>query len=124
LSQRESGLVRLGTVWTAVLCLLPQTAVAAQVSSGMGVGIIIDDVAPGKSSRSRALGRIAVMKAVPTLTYTWNAAALSVKSAGFQHPRRKEKSPVFYWFEAQRHGGYFRIAVSIASGKVIKIIRA
>lgn len=125
MSQRRSGLAGLATIWAAFFCLLPQMAGAAQVSSGMGVGITIEYVAPGKSRpRSKSLGPIAVMKAAPALSYTWNAAALSVKRAGFQQPERVEKSAALYWFQAKRRDGYFRIAVSIASGQIIKVVPA
>ncbi|MBC8038535.1 MAG: hypothetical protein H7X89_15090 [Rhizobiales bacterium] len=109
----------------ALLCFLPQAARAAQVASGMGAGITIYYVAPSNSGPTkRLIVPATVTKTVPANSYTWNAAALSVKGAGFKQPRRMEKSLALYWFQAKRQGAIFRIAVSIASGKVLKVIRA
>jgi hypothetical protein len=51
-------------------------------------------------------------------------AAISVKQAGFGKPRRIERSDTLYWFIARRGGGSFGVAVSIASGEVVKGIPA
>ena len=119
-------MIRLAIVGAAILGLLPQTSLAAQVTSSMGVGLIIEDVArSGESQSARRLSVSGVVsKAVAPASYTWNAAAISVKRAGFKQPRRVEKLPGLYWFEAKRRGTSFRIAVSILSGRVVKIIGA
>jgi hypothetical protein len=58
----------------------------------------------------------------PSRTYTWGAAAVSVQKAGFDNTQRAEKTDTLYWFTAERAGGSFRIAVSISSGAVVKVI--
>lgn len=109
----------------AVLGFLAQTASAAQVSSAIGVGITIDYVAPSnKRQTNRLIVPAVVTRTAPRTSYTWNAAAISVKRAGFKQARRIEQSPALYWFQAVRQDASFRIAVSVVSGRVVKIIRA
>ena len=124
MSQSETRMVRLAMVSAAVLCFLPQTASAAQVTSSIGVGITIDSSGKRPATRTRLIVPGAVTKAVPETSYTWNAAAVSVKRAGFKQARRMEQSPALYWFQAKRQDASFRIAVSVASGRIAKIIRA
>ncbi len=111
-------------VWAAIFGL-PQAAEAAQVSSGMGVGLTIAPSYTGGENyeHRRVFVSALVTRAVPANSYTWNAAAISVKRAGFKQPRRVEKSPTLYWFYAQKREADFRIAVSIASGRIVKIVR-
>ncbi len=109
----------------ALTMFLTQTAQAAQTSSGLGVGLTIGASSyTGNRSTRRLVVPAHVTKTEPAWSYTWNAAAISVKGAGFKQPRRIEKARAVYWFQAMREGANFRIAVSIASGKVVKIIRA
>lgn len=107
---------------SVVLCFLPQAAPAAVQVSSMGVGITIASSASG--STKRLIVPAFVTTAAPPTSYTWNAAAISVRARGFKHPRRMEKSAALFWFEARRGGLSFRIAVSIASGKLVKIVPA
>jgi len=115
----------LALLWAFMLCVLPQAAVAAQVSSSMGVGLIIEPSNISSDDRSvrRLFVSTVVTRAAPAISHTWNAAAISVKRAGFTHPRRLERIVALYWFEAKRREASFRIAVSIASGKIVKIVR-
>ncbi len=89
-----------------VLCLLPSAAMAGQATTQFTVGIAI-----GKPSKHAK-------------TYTWGAAAVSVKKAGYRKPKRIALSGSVYWFEADRDGSTFRIAVSIASGEIVEVIPA
>ncbi len=110
---------------TVILCISVQLAGAAQISSGMGVGLTIEPSSAGGGERSirkqSVLGL--VTKDVPETIYTWNAAAISLKRAGFKESRRMEKQLSLYWFEAKREKTSFRIAVSMASGKIVKVVR-
>jgi hypothetical protein len=60
----------------------------------------------------------------PFKTYTWGAALISLNRAGFKHPTRVEKSDTLYWFKAKRGGNSFRIAVSISSGAIMRVVPA
>jgi len=91
----------------------------------MGVGLTITP--GGVSGQNREPLRLfvsaLVTKADPANSYTWNAAAISLKRAGFKQLRRVEMLAAVYWFEARRKDASFRIAVSIASGRILKIVR-
>jgi hypothetical protein len=91
------------------LCLVPAGAMAGQASANFTVGISIG----GGSGQPRAVK-----------TYTWGAAAVSVRQAGYDNPRRVAQSDTLYWFEAQRSGSTYRIGVSISSGEIVKVIPA
>ncbi len=121
----RSEIIKLAVVW-AVLCLLPQMAEAAQVSSGMGVGLTIQPSSAGSEERSVRKQSVIglVTKDVPETFYTWNAAAISVKRAGFKEPRRMKKQLSLYWFEAKRQETSFQVAVSMASGKIVRVVRS
>ena len=93
------------------------------------LGLIATEVQAGKSSASFTAGIVIGGQngrkfRKPAATYTWGAAAISLLRAGFENPARMSKSGTLYWFEASRGGTDFRIAVSIASGKIIKVIPA
>ena len=105
-------MVRLTLVLIALTGLCPSCALASQASTSFQVGIIIG----GDKKRT-------TQAAVPVKTYTWGAAVISVSRAGFDKPRRLKKSDMLYWFEASRGGNMFKIAVSISSGKVVKVLR-
>ena len=105
-------MARFAVVSGVILCLLPQAAMAGQASASFQVGIRI----------GKAEGR-AVPLTAPVKSYTWGAAAISVTEAGFEPTQRMEKSAGLYWFEAKRGLANFRIAVSIRSGEVVKIVR-
>ena len=98
-----------------VLALLAGSAQAGQTSAGFTAGIVIGG--GGKAGRQ--------MKQAATTTYTWGAAAISVKLAGFGNLQRIEKSDTLYWFTAKKGGGNsYRVAVSISSGVIVKVIPA
>ncbi|MGH6854066.1 MAG: hypothetical protein ACREDX_09095 [Aestuariivirga sp.] len=106
-------MARLAVVSGVILCFLGQAAMAGQTSASFQAGITI-----GQPARQ-------TLAAPPAAkTYTWGAAAISVTDAGFVHARRVEKSPALYWFEAKRGGANFRIAVSLFSGAIVKVIPA
>lgn len=106
-------MVRRLALLTVVCGIAASTAWGAQVSSSFQVGITIG----GMKQKT--------MLAPPRAkTYTWGAAAVSVKLAGFEAPRRVERSDTLYWFIASKGGGRFRVAVSITSGAVVKVIPA
>ena len=105
-------MARLAMVSAVMIGLLPSGAMAGQTSSSFTVGITIGG---GKQQAARVL---------PSKTYTWGAAAISVRAAGFANPRRVEKSDTLYWFAAERGRDRFRIAVSVFSGAVVKVIPA
>ena len=104
-------MVRLAMVSAAVLGLSQGAAWAGQASASFQVGITIG-------------GSRVIQAATPVKTYTRGAAAISVNRAGFDNPRIVEKSDTIYWFKARRGGSSFRIAVSIFSGAVVKVIPA
>lgn len=106
-------MVRLAVVSTAILGLWTCAALAGQASASFQVGIKIG----GRAEQ-------AVKAAIPLKTYTWGAAVISVNRAGFNRPRRLAKSDTLYWFEATRGGSIFKVAVSISSGKVVKVLPA
>ena len=81
---------------------------------GFTAGIVIGG--GGKASQRAA--------SVNAATYTWGAAAISVTHAGFGNPRRGERSDTLYWFTAERGGNSYRVAVSISSGVIVKVIPA
>jgi hypothetical protein len=56
--------------------------------------------------------------------YTWGAAAISVRAAGFANLRRLQRSETLYWFQAEREGRNYRVAVSVIGGSIKKTIPA
>ncbi|MBC8038533.1 MAG: hypothetical protein H7X89_15080 [Rhizobiales bacterium] len=105
-------MVRFAMVSGVILCLLPSPTLAGQASASFQAGITIG----GNGSRSTV--------AAPVKRYTWGAAGISVNRAGFNDPRRIERSDTLYWFKAKRGGDSFRIAVSISSGAIVKVMPA
>ena len=106
-------MARSGLLLGLILGLLPSLAMAGTTSSKFSVGITIGEG-----------GNAAKQAAVPATTYTWGAAAISVKRAGFENLRQVERSETLYWFAGERAGGSYRIAISIVSGEVVKVIPA
>ncbi len=106
-------MVRCAALLMVVCGVMASTAVGAQVSSSFQVGITIG------GARQKAL-----LAPPAARTYTWGAAAVSLKLAGFEEPRRVERSDTLYWFIAKKAGGRFRVAVSITSGAIVKVIPA
>ena len=105
-------MVRLAMV-AGFVCLLTGPATAGQASAGFTAGITIGDA-----------GTRATQTIVRAKRYTWGAASISVSRAGFDEPQRMEKSGALYWFKARRGAAAFRIAVSVSSGQVVKVIPA
>ena len=89
-------------------------AAAGQSSARFTVGITIGG--PQKQVKAAATGATAI--------YTWGAATISVRKAGYSVRQRGERTDTLYWFVAERNGASFRVAVSIASGSIVKIIPA
>jgi hypothetical protein len=98
---------RVVAISAVILHLMMTVATAGQSSAGFKVGLTI-----GGAARA----------SVPSTTYTWGAAAISVAEAGFDNLQRAEKTNSLYWFTGDRDGSSFRIAVSITSGAVIEVI--
>ena len=93
------------------------------------LGLTAAEAQAGKSSASFTAGIVigghnGPKFRKPVATYTWGAAAISLLRADFKSPARMSKSGTLYWFEASRGGAVFRIAVSIASGKIVKVMPA
>jgi hypothetical protein len=103
--------VRRAAFSVIVFGLLLSAAEAGQTSGSFQVGVTIG----GPQKRTTATA------AVPT-TYTWGAAAISVTQAGFEKPVRIERSDTLYWFAARRSGESYRIAVSVFTGEIVKVI--
>jgi hypothetical protein len=95
----------------AVAGLFAGQAEAGQSSARFSVGIVIGGVPdrkpPAVTGRQRS--------------YTWNAAAISVRVAGFESPVRLNRGGNVYWFLASRGGQSFRVAVSATTGKILRI---
>jgi len=104
-------MARLVPLSGVALCLLTGAAVAGQSTARFNVGITITGARTGQPAPAPARAK----------TWTWRAAAISVKRAGFENLRRVSVSDAYYWFEAERGGGTWRIAVSIASGAIAKV---
>ena len=102
-------------IFGVIATLAADEAVAGQTSGGFTVGITITGKKVQAASQAAPL---------PARQYTWGAAAVSLARAGFADPRRIEASETLYWFTAKRDGGRYRVAVSIASGEIVKVIPA
>ncbi|MBM3521280.1 MAG: hypothetical protein FJX63_11050 [Alphaproteobacteria bacterium] len=105
-------MVRRAFAMAAILALTSATATAGSTSAGFGIGLRM----VGKNGKSQAV--------TPARTYTWGAAAISVLKAGFDDPVRLAAEPGLYWFSAAREGLDYRIAVSSASGAIVRVERA
>ncbi len=89
-------------------------AEAGQASSSFSVGITIGGArAPARPQPS-----------AQALKYTWNAAAISVRRAGFEAVERLEAGAGVYWFRAERQGRRYRVAVSVTSGEIVTVTAA
>jgi hypothetical protein len=108
-------MVRLVAVSLTFLSLLTVAAEAGTASARFSVGITI--TGSGTSQR-------AASAPVPAITYTWGAAAISARHAGFAKLQRVERSGTLYWFAAEKDGALYRIAISIHSGAIVKVIPA
>ena len=60
----------------------------------------------------------------PNSTYTRGAAAISAFRAGYRDLQPSGKSEMLYWFVGRRSGAAFVIAISIRSGKIVKVMPA
>jgi hypothetical protein len=101
--------------------------VRAAVLTGLLLGITGVSAAAGRSSASFTVGitiggpQKAARVAGSAASHTWGSAAISVGRAGYTVLRRIEKTDTLYWFAAERRGAGFAVAVSIASGRVVKV---
>ena len=109
-------MVRLAAACSLSIWFLASTAMAGQTSASFAVGIVIG----GPQTKSAA----AAPAPSQAKRYTWGAATISLKSAGFADMRRISRSGRLYWFAAVRDGRAYRVAVSIATGAVVKVIPA
>ena len=115
-------------VLTPLLFAIPvsTSAIAGQAKGVFEVGIVIAGTpTPPPVKHNVKYGEGAVTPAVPRIpatTYTWRAAAISVKQAGYQHPRLQGVDDGLYWFRARKKGQGYDVAVSIQSGKVVKVV--
>ena len=105
-------MARFAIVSAVIAGLLSSEGLAQQASTSFSVGITI-----GGGGRPR-------LAVAPAKTFTWGAAAISVRRQGFHVLRRLEKSDGFYWFTAKRDGSRFKVAVLIATGVILKVIPA
>jgi hypothetical protein len=103
-----------------VMSLLAAPVSAGQTSASFHVGITI--LPPGAKVASQRPAKAARPKVVRS--YTWGAAAVSVSRAGFGAARRANREGSVYWFVAQRGSERFRVAVSVTSGAIVKVISA
>jgi hypothetical protein len=111
---REAQVVRILAVGLMLVLAFPGAeALANQAKANFTVGIVIGKATP----RKRAAPRPALK------TYTWNAAAVSVRIAGFRKPVRLTSGGGVYWFLAEREGRRYRIAVSVSTGAILKVAR-
>ncbi len=99
-------MARLPVVAGIILCLLQAEGLAGTAHGAFTAGIVIGKVKPPKP---------------PKLRYTWGAAAISLARAGYENPRRIGAAGDLYWFEAQRAGARFRVAVWIATGRIAAV---
>jgi hypothetical protein len=106
-------MLRRAAVSAIVFGLLISAAQAGQASGGFQVGVTIGGAQKQTNATPPA-----------TTTYTWGAAAISVTQAGFEKPKRIERSDTLYWFTAKRDGDSYRIAVSVTTGEIVKVIPA
>lgn len=92
------------------LALAAGQSCAGQAKSSFRVGLMIGQ-GNGWSPTLRTLR-----------TYTRNAAAISVRNAGFDSVLQAGSSDGIYWFRAERNGRTYRVAVSIATGNILDVI--
>jgi hypothetical protein len=106
---------RIAAVLGLAVALCTAPAEAGQTSASFQVGVTI--VGPGHPAKAKAAARRA-------LRYTWGAAGVSVAKAGFQSARKLKAEGEVYWFAARRGGQAYRVAVSQASGAIVKVMPA
>ena len=107
-------MARFALVSGVVLIILAGPALAGQTSGQFRVGIVIG---------GGAAPAVTTLEATSP-TYTWGAAAISVSRAGFTAPRRTVRDGGVYWFLARKGSATYRVAVSVASGTVVKVTPA
>lgn len=103
---------RTGLLMIGVLLFAVSEVRAGQASSSFSVGIRI-----GPSEDESLL-----QAQTTAMTYTRGAAAISVRRAGFDAPVATGRSKDLYWFTATRGGERFRVAVSIFSGQIVRVL--
>lgn len=93
-------MARIAFILGAVLGLLTGPAAAGQTSASFGAGIVIGG--PAKPARF----------------YTWGAASVSLRKAGYKDIERAEREGSLYWFLARKGEYRYRIAVSATTGNI------
>lgn len=102
-------LIRIAAGVLVCLGLFTGMADAGQSSATFSVGITI--------------GRPGLVKPPKSVKiYTWNAAAISVREAGFESGFRLAADANHYWFMAKRDGQHYRVAVSKTTGAIVKVL--
>ena len=90
-------------------------ALASEASTSFGVGITIT----GNADRTPSMVAPASSR---WRQYTWGAAEVSLLRAGYSRPLRGRSTGKLYWFLAERGGTRFRVAVSMTSGEIVKVM--
>ena len=108
-------MARLAVVSLAFLSLMTVAVEAGTASARFSVGITITGSGTAQKVASAP---------EPTITYTWGAAAISAGHAGFAKLHRVQRSDTLYWFAAEKDGALYRVAVSVHSGAIVKVIPA
>jgi hypothetical protein len=96
-------------------------AVATAIAIGLPISAAEAGQASGSFQVGVTIGAPKQQQHVSDATYTWGAAAISVKRAGFEELARIERSGTLYWFSATRDGVRYRIAVSVTNGAIVGI---
>lgn len=60
----------------------------------------------------------------PPRHYTWGAAAVSLRRAGYKNIERDQAAEGLYWFIARKDAAFFRIAVSADTGVIVAVTPA
>jgi hypothetical protein len=106
-------MVRYGLAGVLFLVLCATATWAGQASATFTVGITIG----GKAGHRP-------QEAVHRKIYTWGAAEITLRRAGFTDLQHAQQSSSLYWFMASKAGASYRVSVSIDSGQIIEIIPA
>jgi hypothetical protein len=91
------------------LGLIALPVLAGQNGAGFTAGIVI-----GKPDNAHK----------PPRHYTWGAAAVSLRRAGYKNIERDQAAEGLYWFVARKDAAFFRIAVSADTGTIVAVTPA
>lgn len=117
-------MVRIAACLGMAALLLAAPAGAGQSGASFRVGITILPPGAAAAERQRKPARLAthfVKRRSLARRYTWGAAAASLTRAGFRDIARQGQVGFVYLFTARRPGGSYRVAVSAASGDILKV---